>query len=323
MQETISVIVPVYKVEEYLPRCVESLLSQTYSKIEVILVDDGSPDGCPALCDELALRDSRVKVIHQENRGVSAARCAGIAAASGDYLGFVDGDDFVEPDMYAFLHELLSRTGADIAQCGFDQVNGEASTSNATHEEKLVTGQEAIKGVLRGGIVWASLWSKIFKKELFENKKLDFGLRISEDGLANYYLLRDAKRVAFRDFEKYHYVSRPDSALRQTYPAHWITDPKKFFDKVAEEEGEDSPLALSIKAGRLRHCLSHAMYILYLDLNTEYFDGLMAEIKEGRSFMRHNPSLFSREDKLKMALLTTNKKIAKFVYSKIREGRNQ
>ncbi len=321
MNELISIVVPVYNVEKYLPRCVESLLAQTYENIEVILVDDGSPDGCPSLCDGFARRDSRVRVLHQENRGVSAARCAGIEAAAGEYIGFVDGDDYVEPDMYTFLHDLMMRTGADIAQCGFDQVNGERVTSNATHEEKLVTGREAIKGVLNGGIVWASLWPKLYKMELFDNKKLDFGLRISEDGLANYYLFRDAKAVAFSDMEKYHYVARPDSALRQTYPAYWITDPFKFFDQAAKEEGAASELAPAIRAGRLKHCLSHAMYILYLDLNREYLDGLMAEIKAGKSFMRQNSDLFGREDKLKMALLTTNKKLAKFVYTKIREGR--
>ena len=97
----ISVIVPVYKVEQYLPQCVESILNQTYRNLELILVDDGSPDGCGKICDAYAEKDSRVRVIHKKNGGLSDARNAGLNAASGDYLSFIDGDDWIEPDTYA------------------------------------------------------------------------------------------------------------------------------------------------------------------------------------------------------------------------------
>ena len=107
----ISVIVPVYRVEEYLERCVKSILSQTYKNLEVILVDDGSPDQCPAICDACAEKDARVKVIHQENKGLSGARNAGIDAASGEYLAFVDSDDYVSPHFIEELYQLLQDTG--------------------------------------------------------------------------------------------------------------------------------------------------------------------------------------------------------------------
>ena len=117
MQDLISVIVPVYKVEKYLKRCVDSILAQTYPCLEVILVDDGSPDGCPAICDEYAREDRRVRVIHKENGGLSDARNAGIDAAKGKFLGFVDSDDYVHPRFYELLLQALKGEGADIAGC--------------------------------------------------------------------------------------------------------------------------------------------------------------------------------------------------------------
>ena len=114
----ISVIVPVYKVEKYLDRCVESIVNQTYKNLEIILVDDGSPDDCPAICDAWANKDERIKVMHKENGGASSARNAGLDASSGDYVGFIDGDDIIDNDMYEMLLNNLVFTGADISRCG-------------------------------------------------------------------------------------------------------------------------------------------------------------------------------------------------------------
>lgn len=110
MDKLLSIIVPVYKAEKHLDRCVESILSQTYGNIELVLVDDGSPDACPAMCDSWAKRDWRVRVIHKKNNGASSARNAGLDMASGEYIGFVDADDFVEPDMYETLMKTRSKT---------------------------------------------------------------------------------------------------------------------------------------------------------------------------------------------------------------------
>ena len=135
----ISVIVPVYRVEEYLERCVKSILSQTYENLEVILVDDGSPDQCPAICDACAEKDARVKVIHQENKGLSGARNAGIDAASGEYLAFVDSDDYVSPHFIEELYQLLQDTGCAIGQCRFSYVKGDGlveTTYRFFHEAK-------------------------------------------------------------------------------------------------------------------------------------------------------------------------------------------
>ena len=121
-QPLISIIVPVYKVENYLDRCVQSLVDQTWSNLEIILVDDGSPDNCGAMCDAWAARDNRIKVIHKENGGLSDARNAGMAIASGTYMGFVDSDDYISSDMYQLLYDRMAADGSDIAACGVELV---------------------------------------------------------------------------------------------------------------------------------------------------------------------------------------------------------
>ena len=121
----ISVIIPVYRVEQYLRRCVDSVLAQTYSRIQVILVDDGSPDDCPAICDAYAAKDDRVQVIHQENAGLSGARNAGIEAAEGQYLAFVDSDDYLAPEFLECLYRACVDTGSDLSVCRWEYVKGE------------------------------------------------------------------------------------------------------------------------------------------------------------------------------------------------------
>ena len=114
----ISVIVPVYKVEKYLERCVKSICAQTYQNLEIVLVDDGSPDQCGEMCDMFAKQDSRIRVVHKENGGLSDARNAGLDVMTGDYVGFVDSDDWIEPDMYQVLYERLIKEKAEISCCG-------------------------------------------------------------------------------------------------------------------------------------------------------------------------------------------------------------
>ena len=125
----VSVIVPVYKAERYLQRCVDSLVRQTLRDIEIILVDDGSPDGCPALCDQLASEDSRIRVVHKENGGLSSARNAGLCVATGKYVGFVDSDDDVELDMYEKLVQKAEQYAADFVMCDYRRILSDGATS--------------------------------------------------------------------------------------------------------------------------------------------------------------------------------------------------
>ena len=147
----ISVIIPVYKVEEYISRCIKSVVDQTYSNLEIILVDDGSPDNCPAICDKWAEKDSRIKVIHKKNGGLSDARNAGMQIASGEFIGFVDSDDWISKEMYQLLYENMKENESDISACGVKLVweDGAESRSLTSAGIQILNTQEAMEAIIR------------------------------------------------------------------------------------------------------------------------------------------------------------------------------
>ena len=173
----ISIIVPVYNVENYLGKCVESILNQTFKDFELILVDDGSSDKSGVMCDQYKEQDKRIKVVHKENGGLSSARNAGLEVAEGEYIGFIDSDDWIMPDMYQFLYDMAIISNADIAQCGFRKVDeegyeyGEDSVSKS-FVTKQYTGQEAIKqlyGKTQDKEINFLTWNKLYRSTLFSN----------------------------------------------------------------------------------------------------------------------------------------------------------
>ena len=147
--EKLSIVVAVYNIEQYLHKCVESLLAQTYSNLEIILVDDGATDGSGTICDDYAEKDSRVHVIHKTNGGLSDARNVGIEAATGTYLAFVDGDDWVDTDMYMCLIQELERTQSDIAVCRYRQIYRDATFDQSTGKVFVFEGKEALRAMLQ------------------------------------------------------------------------------------------------------------------------------------------------------------------------------
>ena len=164
----ISVIIPVYKVEEYLKRCVDSVIGQTLRDIEIILVDDGSPDNCPAICDEYAKKDDRVRVIHKKNGGLSDARNAGIDIAKGEFLGFVDSDDYIEADMYEYLYDLVKKENAEISMCEFFHCyQGKEPEKNEKISVETVDSETAIYYVLESKKASLTVANKIYKREIF------------------------------------------------------------------------------------------------------------------------------------------------------------
>lgn len=180
----ISIIVPVYKVEKYLPMCIESICAQTYSNLEILLMDDGSPYSCGSICDEYAKKDERIRIFHLENGGQSRARNIGMDAATGDYIGFVDGDDWPRKDMYEKLLKLMLKEEAAIGECNFHGRKHAPGDQMKDGEIICLTGREAIERQLNGRVVSrypsTSVWSKLFKKEILEELRLPDG-RIHEE----------------------------------------------------------------------------------------------------------------------------------------------
>ena len=173
--ELISIIIPVYKVEKYLEKCINSIIGQTYTNLQIILVDDGSPDNSGKICDKYAKKDSRVEVIHKSNGGLSEARNSGIERAKGKYIGFVDSDDYIKEDMYEVLYNLITRFQADVSICNlYDVVGDEKNIRNINEGIKEYNRIDILKEVLMDKNIQSYAWNKLYKKELFDNLKLYF-----------------------------------------------------------------------------------------------------------------------------------------------------
>ncbi len=227
----ISVIIPAFNVETTIIRTLDSILVQTYPEIEVIVVDDGSTDGTGKVIDNYASQHKRVMVIHTKNQGVTAARLAGVAQASGEWIGFVDGDDEIEPDMYELLLKNAERYGADISHCGYQMVfvDGRISYFHNTGclvQQDRTTG---LKDLLDGSMVEPGLCNKLFRKTLFQSllhtTVMDKSIKINEDLLMNYILFSNANMSVFQDICKYHYLVRSTSASRVSLNQHKIFNP--------------------------------------------------------------------------------------------------
>lgn len=212
-EKLVSVIIPAYNIEDYIGRCLDSVISQTYKNLEIIVVDDGSRDHTGEILDNYAKKDRRIKVIHKENGGVSSARNKGIKAAEGDYIGFIDGDDLIEPEMYKTLVDLLEEENADISHCGYQMVFPDRiDYYHNTGKKKIQTTEEGLKDLLSGEMIEPGLVNKLYKKELIKNCRLDETVKINEDLLMNYQLFKLSKKSAYYDITPYSYMIRSSSA---------------------------------------------------------------------------------------------------------------
>lgn len=210
MAKTISVIVPVYNVRDYLGQCVESLTAQTYEALEIILIDDGSTDSSGALCDALAERDGRIRVIHQKNGGAANAKNAGLRAATGTYLAFADSDDFVEPDAYAFMVTRLEESGADVICCGYRNVFTDGTTDCGVDSGDF-TAEEFL---LRFTADWTCglLWNKLYRRVVFDGVFFEEGHRI-DDEFFTYRGIMHASRIVSEPKIVYNYRRRRSSVM--------------------------------------------------------------------------------------------------------------
>lgn len=209
MEPLISIVVPAYKMEPYVRKCLDSLINQTYQNLEIILVDDGSPDRCGEIFDEYAAQDQRVKVIHKENGGLSSARNAALEIATGEFVGFVDSDDWVEPDMFEYLLSGIQRHDADVAVCGMIFVYPGRQKDVGWHEE-LVLGQEQMaKALLEPGPLENYACDKLWRRKLFQGIQFPLG-RSYEDIATTYRLLERADKIVCLPQCKYYYLQRAE-----------------------------------------------------------------------------------------------------------------
>ena len=215
METAISVIVPVYRVEKYLPACIDSILNQTFTDFELILVDDGSPDRCPEICDETAKRDARVRAIHQANQGLSAARNAGIEAAHGAWLSFVDSDDFLAPDFLETLHDAAVRARADCALCGVQLTDeaGQKIGQLLSVADGVRTGWSILETLCRAPeITYLVAWNKLYRRDVFQTLRYPVGMQ-NEDTYLAAELFDTVQTVICVSKPMYFYRQRADSIM--------------------------------------------------------------------------------------------------------------
>lgn len=215
----VSIIVPIYKVENYLERCICSILNQTWSDFELILVDDGSPDGCPQLCDQWKEKDSRIKVIHKENGGLSDARNAGLKIASGELIAFVDSDDWVSPDYLSVLVETLQKNDCDIVECGIIRTRGEADELRSGKENTKVSlfqTEEALEQLIKDSLFHQYVWNKLYKRSVIGKIFFEKG-KTNEDEFWTYQVFENAKRIGRVEVPLYYYFQRATSIMGEGY----------------------------------------------------------------------------------------------------------
>lgn len=214
----ISIIVPIYNVEDYLPRCIDSLREQEYRDIEIILVNDGSTDKCSYICDNYAQKDSRIKVVHKINGGLSDARNAGLACASGEYIAFVDSDDWVSPYYLSELYTAMKKSNADIVECE------KIITTGKVHDEKIkkdtstsVYGaSQALHLLIEDHIFHQTVWNKLYTRKVIGDIKFAVG-KYNEDEFWTYQIFGRADKIAYIDRTLYYYFQRPSSLMGVGY----------------------------------------------------------------------------------------------------------
>ena len=288
----ISVIVPVYKVEPYLRQCVDSVLAQTYPNLEVLLVDDGSPDTCPAICDEYAEKDARVRVIHKENGGLSDARNAALDVARGDYVGFVDSDDWIAPRMFEELMATALRCRSDVTVCGYTESNGvrDLETKSLAAHEKVYAVEDAFREVLLTGEILVIMCNKLYKRELFDGIRFPKG-ELFEDGAIFYKLFGRSRLIAHTGTVGYYYRKRAGSITFMDFEA--ISRPvREHCDDLISYLRVNYP-ALEPEIKCYKAETDYYLAVKYLqgggDAGSGVFKNLQGELKREKAVIRSHP----------------------------------
>ncbi len=301
----ISVIVPVYNVEKYINNTVNSIINQTYKNLEIILVDDGSPDRSPEICDEFAEKDSRIKVIHKENGGVSSARNAGLDIASGDYIAFVDGDDYIDHDMYEIMLGHITEYGADAAACGIVRENADAPNEpwgSVNAEIEIVDKQTLLKMVGQAsGLLPVSPCNKLFSKSVIGNLRFDTRFRYAEDVLFNYFVSKNVNKMVIQNVTRYHYVSNSNSASHMTFDEHRF-DEHRVMDIILQDARDNEAVLEYCIQGDVLKSLRTVKRMMVSGNETDKFGEIRNRILANKKVV-FNSSIFSKATKFKVLFI--------------------
>lgn len=240
-EELISIIIPIYNVEKYLDKCIKSIEKQTYQNIEIILVDDGSPDNCGEMCDKYAQADKRIKVIHKKNGGLSDARNEGVKISTGKYITFIDSDDYVEEQYIELLYKAIIQNNTEISQCGINEVNEEEKLINeiGEKEDKVKSTLKMLEELYYGKWENTVVWNKMYKRSLFNDIKFPIN-KIHEDEFTTYKILYKIKKVSIIKERLYNYRKNSESITGKKFNSRRldfliaIEERLEFFQKNKE-----------------------------------------------------------------------------------------
>ena len=311
----ISVIVPVYNAEKYLPACVQSILGQTFQDFELILVDDGSPDSCGEMCECWARKDDRIKVIHKENGGLSDARNAGLDIAQGDYIGFVDSDDYIRRDMFEVLVTNLEKTSADISMCGYTDIyeDGRSRGRKCTDDNTVYIWdrKEAIHEILLGKKLSVHAYTKLYRRALFEYVRYPKG-KISEDAYVIMDIMAQVNRAVFTPRTEYYYVHRGDSINTAKYreiDKTRIEAHRKNYEYIKQTYPEYEKLAFDRYLGAM--CFV-ANKMIVSGANPKETKKILKELRKNRRSIMTS-EYFSTRRKAIVFVMIANKSLYKYI----------
>lgn len=305
-EKLLSVIIPVYNVEAYLERCVTSIISQDYTNLEIILVDDGSPDKSGQMCDQYAEKDLRIRVIHKTNGGLSSARNAGLAVAKGDYISFVDSDDSIMPNMYSTMVRIIEENGLDILACGVRRIKKGKITEPVFDEKiNIMTGYDAMVDCLAndGGAVW----NKIYTKDAIGSVRFPEG-RIFEDSAVTYLFMANSRKVGYISKAFYCYYYNGNSITQTSFKpkARWdyVLARQEAFEYAREKDLPCIPECQSIYVKALLSCLTSLYAVGSEEDRNLYFDKIQSELQH---YQRNLDSYCKLNGKYKMWLRLNGK----------------
>ncbi|MBQ6266791.1 MAG: glycosyltransferase family 2 protein [Clostridia bacterium] len=317
-EELISIVIPAYNIAPYISSALESVFAQTYSNFEVIAVDDGSTDHTGEILDSFASKEPRLRVIHTENRGASKARMTGVAAANGEIIGFMDGDDRIDPDMYERLHQNMIHHCANISHCGYRMVRKNHTELYYGTGVIIVQNHErGIKDLLEGAIVEPGLCNKLFRRSLFDcllsgETIMDFSLRENEDLLTNYCLFQHCDRAVFEDVCPYQYMIRSDSSSHGGLKPHILSDPIRIGRLLINDTG-DTPEFYQLAARYyVTKMIKAATVVVRKDTDRQIREIRKSARRELRSFLKPYCAVETSEKRKALACFAA---VAPMIYS--------
>lgn len=320
--EKISIIVPVYNVEQYLENCINSILNQTFKNYELILVNDGSTDNSGNICDRYKQKDSRIKVIHKKNEGLSSARNTGLDIACGKYIGFVDSDDSIHPRMYEILYELIKKYKADISCCNYKNIYNLVVKSHKELELTEIVEMNNIEAINNlsnkdMGIKLVLAWNKLYKKNIFDNLRYGVG-RIHEDSFIAHKILYKCKKIVYTNNKLYYYLQRQNS-ITSTFSY------KKNVDYIlaqSERMKFCKKIGLSDVVYSIAKVYEYNLFYLYKEISNNKRDNEYLLKILRRNFIYNINILFRIKDidiksKISWIIFAINPKIYKWLFWKV------